>query len=108
MTASASSGTARSSPSTVEGLRDAAGTEMTLRVTVDEVTPAVRGAVADLDGVSAVEVEGSTLVVSCRGDVKTDVLTAVEDAGGEVRDFSTEEASLEELFAAYTTEEVPA
>ncbi|WP_135821926.1 ABC transporter ATP-binding protein [Halostella litorea] len=90
----------------VEGLRDTAGTDMTLRVTVDEVTPAVRGAVSDLPGVSAVDVEGSTLVVSCRGDAKTKVLTAVEDAGGDVRDFSTEEASLEELFAAYTTEEV--
>jgi len=90
----------------VEGLRDAAGTDMTLEVTVDEVTPAVRGAVADLPGVSAVEVDGATLVVACKGEVKTDVLNAVEDAGGDVRDFSTEEASLEELFAAYTTEEV--
>ncbi|WP_121820817.1 ABC transporter ATP-binding protein [Halostella salina] len=90
----------------VEGLRDAAGTDMTLKVTVDEVTPAVRGAVSDLPGVTAVEVEGATLVVSCTGEVKTDVLNAIEDAGGDVRDFSTEEASLEELFAAYTTEEV--
>ncbi|MFB6152246.1 MAG: ABC transporter ATP-binding protein [Haloarculaceae archaeon] len=86
----------------VEGLREAtdAGTvmEITLAAPVDGVVEAVE-AVADVEGASA---DGATLTVRCTGDVKMDVLNAVEEAGGEVETFDTEEASLDELFAAYT------
>ncbi|WP_135535083.1 ABC transporter ATP-binding protein [Halostella pelagica] len=92
----------------IDGLRDAADQEMTLKVTVDEVTPAARDGVTDLPGVSNVITNGNTLSVTCDSDSKTEVLDALEFAGAEVRDFSTEQASLEELFAAYTTSEVSA
>ena len=44
------------------------------------------------------------LQISCENDVKTSVLSTLEDAGVEVEDFETEEASLEDLFMAYTTD----
>ncbi|MFB6111101.1 MAG: ATP-binding cassette domain-containing protein [Halobacteriaceae archaeon] len=87
---------------TIEGLREAAGTGSTLRVTVDGVTEAALAEVESLDGVTDVRQDGETLAVTTQGGAKTEVLDALESAGVTVRDFATEETSLEELFAAYT------
>lgn len=93
---------------TVEGLRDAVGTESTLRVTVDR---AVDGETVDaihaIDGVTAVTADGSTIEVACTDAAKTSVLSTLEANGLTVSDFETEEASLEDLFAAYTQEAEP-
>ncbi|CDK40470.1 ABC transporter [Halorubrum sp. AJ67] len=40
--------------------------------------------------------------MNCASDAKTDVIAALEDAGVAVADFHTREASLEDLFLAYT------
>ena len=88
---------------TVSELRDAAGTGQTLRVTVDSTDQEVLENVREVGGVSSAEADGETVVVSCEPDAKREVLEAIESAGATVEDFSTEEASLEELFAAYTT-----
>ncbi|MFB6140251.1 MAG: ATP-binding cassette domain-containing protein [Halosimplex sp.] len=89
----------------VEGLRAATETGTRLVVTVD---PDDRGAAADAArGVPDVErasVEGDDVVVAVESDAKMAVLSAIEDAGIEVENFETEEASLEDLFAAYTDE----
>jgi len=90
----------------IGGLRETAGTGTTLRVTVGATPDRVREAVSALEGVSSARFEGETLVVNTEGP-KTAVLDAIEGAGVEVGDFSTEEASLEELFAAYTTGDTP-
>jgi len=87
----------------VEGLREATDTGTTLIVSVapdglEQAADAARG----LAVVDSATVEGDDLVVSCEGDAKMDVLTAIEDAGVAVDDFETREASLEDLFAAYT------
>ncbi|MFD1513815.1 ABC transporter ATP-binding protein [Halomarina rubra] len=87
---------------TVEGLRASAGSGATLTITVDEPTDAAVAAARDVAGVSDVTVRGNSLVVSIQDASKTEVLTAVENTGTDVKDFSTEKASLEELFAAYT------
>lgn len=93
---------------TVEGLRSSVSSTTTLRVTVDRIDDEAVAAVEALEGVDRVRTEGeSVLEVSCTGS-KTDVLSALEDQGLEVRDFSTEQASLEEVFRAYTTEAVRA
>jgi ABC-2 type transport system ATP-binding protein len=87
----------------VEGLRAATETGTTL--VVDVASADLEEAVAAARGLSVVEgatVEGDDLVVACDGDAKMDVLTAIEDAGVAVDDFETREASLEDLFAAYT------
>jgi len=91
---------------TIRGLRDAAGTGTTLRVTVDVLTDDVLVAVRDVPGVTDVTADADTLTVRTESAAKTDVLDAVEGTGADVVDFSTEEASLDDVFAAYTDEEV--
>jgi len=65
-----------------------------------------------LEGVAnvTVRVPGEVVAVGCNSGVsKTTVLDGIESTGVTVSDFSTEEASLEDLFAAYTTDQgVPA
>ena len=86
----------------VEGLRDVAGTEATMRITVDGVDDDAIEHVRDLAGVSSVTLDGSTLVVAVGDGSKTRVLNVLEDDGVSIVDFSTEESSLEELFGSYT------
>ncbi|WP_459194547.1 ABC transporter ATP-binding protein [Halosimplex sp. J119] len=90
----------------VEGLREATdtGTKLVVNVAPGEAEQAADAA-RGLAVVSGATVEGDDLVVDCESDAKMDVLTAIEDAGIEVEDFETREASLEDLFAAYTDAE---
>ena len=86
----------------IEGLRAAVGDGETLEVTVDAATDDVLDAVRAVEGVDRVDADGDTLLVSCDPGVKTRVIAAAEDAGAVVDDFHTSEASLEDLFLAYT------
>ncbi|WP_256391400.1 ABC transporter ATP-binding protein [Natronoarchaeum rubrum] len=86
----------------VEGLREAAGSGARLRVSVDRADPAAVDAVRELDGVTGAEIRGDEIVVRCADGTKSAVVSTLEDEGVAVSDFSTEEASLEELFRAYT------
>ncbi|QDX40190.1 ABC transporter ATP-binding protein [Salarchaeum sp. JOR-1] len=87
---------------TIRGLRDAVGTGTVLTVVVDEVTPDAMEAARAVDGVQEVSADRDTIRVRASSDAKTRVLDAVESAGVTVSDFATEEASLDEVFAAYT------
>ena len=87
---------------TVEGLRDATSAEATLVVEVDRIPDGLVAEVRTLPAVSGASAEGTTIRVSCDDAAKTAVIRAIEDAGATVEDFSTEDASLEELFASYT------
>ncbi|MFB6189643.1 MAG: ATP-binding cassette domain-containing protein [Halapricum sp.] len=93
---------------TVDGLRDAAGTEAKLHVNTDGVDADDIEAVRAVAGVSDVHQRDGELVVSVADGSKTKVLTALEDRGVTIQDFETEEASLEELFMSYTDEGVQA
>jgi ABC-2 type transport system ATP-binding protein len=92
----------------VEGLREAVGGEETLEISVggasgaDGADDAAVEAVRAVEGVSRVDRDGDALVVSCADGAKTRVIAALEDAGVAVDDFHTREASLEDLFLAYT------
>jgi ABC-2 type transport system ATP-binding protein len=87
----------------VEGLRERSGAETTLEIDVEALPDGAVEAARGVEGVSEVRVEDDgRLVVACEGDVKMDVLEALGSAGAEVEDFTTREASLEDLFAAYT------
>jgi len=90
---------------TIEGLRDAVETEAVLSITLSERPDGATSAVRALSGVSSVEANGTGLRVSCEDGAKTRVLTTLENEGATVSDFETEEASLESLFAAYTTDD---
>jgi ABC-2 type transport system ATP-binding protein len=86
----------------IEGLREKSGEETTLEVEVDSVPDGAVDSVRAVEGVSEVRANGSTVTIACEGDVKMAALDALESAGADVKDFSTREASLEDLFAAYT------
>ncbi|WP_435068024.1 ABC transporter ATP-binding protein [Haloplanus sp. C73] len=92
----------------IEGLRDAVGEGATLVITVDAASEDDLDAVRALDGVTNATTDGGTVTVTCNPDAKTTVIGALEDAGVTVKDFQTEETSLEDLFLAYTEGEVSA
>ncbi|WP_224270630.1 ABC transporter ATP-binding protein [Haloprofundus salinisoli] len=86
----------------IESLREAAGSDETLVLTVDSATQDDLDAVRALDGVSGATTDGGTVTVSCDSGAKTEVIAALEDQGVTVRDFETQSASLEDLFLSYT------
>jgi len=86
----------------VEGLREAVGDGATLEVSAPGADDAAVDAVRAVAGVSSVTRDGDGLVVNCASDAKTAVIGTLEDAGVAVDDFHTREASLEDLFLAYT------
>ena len=86
----------------VEGLREAVGDGATLEVSAPGADDDAVSAVRAVAGVSSVTRDEDGLVVNCASDAKTAVIGALEDAGVAVDDFHTREASLEDLFLAYT------
>ena len=89
---------------TVEGLRDATDAEATLAIELDRLPDSALEDLRALDGVTTASAEGTTLHVDCEDDAKADVLNALEERGASVRDFTTTDASLEDVFASYTTD----
>jgi ABC-2 type transport system ATP-binding protein len=86
---------------TVEGLRRTvgAGSELRLRVAGD-----VGVDVAAIDGVDSVRyADGIVRAVCADSRSKARVITTLADAGVDILDVDSEEASLEDVFAAYTT-----
>lgn len=90
---------------TIEGLRETAQTEMTLHIDLEHLSDNALAEVRSLPGVSEVSVDGTTIHVSCDDDSKTAVLTALDEVDMSITDFTTEDASLEELFMNYTTDQ---
>ncbi len=95
---------------TIEGLRESAGVGSRLVVEVGGDADGRQGGsltggvdLTTLSGVTAVDREDGNLVVSYTdAAAKAAAIHRLVDAGVEVLDFSTEEATLEDLFAAYT------
>ncbi|MFQ3319474.1 MAG: ABC-2 type transport system ATP-binding protein [Natronomonas sp.] len=87
---------------TIDGLRENVAGGSTLVVEVDQVPDDVAHRLKSMEGVSDVTVDGTTLRVACDSESKMDVISELEALGATVSDFSTEEAPLEDLFAAYT------
>ncbi|MBX0324221.1 ABC transporter ATP-binding protein [Halomicroarcula sp. F13] len=91
----------------VEGLRAAAQGDMKLVVTVGD-TDGLDAAIEDvraLPEVSSVRADTDRVTVNCDGDAKMTVLNTFEESGVAVEDFETQEASLEDLFSAYTEQQ---
>ena len=88
---------------TIEGLRESLGGGTKLVITVDNMENGTLDSVRGIRGVeTAVEREESTLEVTCTNDAKMDILVELHDAGVDVVNFRTEEASLEDMFIEYT------
>jgi ABC-2 type transport system ATP-binding protein len=86
----------------LDGLRERVGSVGRLTVTLDTLSEAAVAAVREVDGVHDVRADGASVSASCPPDRKAAVVDAARHDGAEVVDIRTEEASLEELFAAYT------
>ena len=92
----------------IQGLRQSVGSGSTLRATVDHAPAAAIAELEALETVSAVETEeskaGTQIAVTGTGS-NTKVLGILEAHDVTVHDFRTAEASLDEVFRAYTTDE---
>ena len=87
---------------TIEGLRDSTGAGEALSIVVDAVPEGAVEAVEAIGGVQSVVVESDVVTVHTSGGSKTAILHALEDRGADIRNFTTEKSSLEELFVRYT------
>jgi len=88
---------------TIEGLRASMGGGTKLVITVDSLHNGTLESIRSVAGVeTAVSDDDSTIKVTCTNDAKMDILVELNDAGVEVVNFRTEEASLEDMFIEYT------
>jgi ABC-2 type transport system ATP-binding protein len=88
---------------TIDGLRESIGGGTKLIITVDEFDDSTVGRLRTVDGVeTAVANDETTIEVTCTNDAKMDILVELTDAGVDVVNFRTEEASLEDMFIEYT------
>lgn len=111
---------------TIDGLREMAGGETKLLVTLDETTgptpemvqtvdgaaekgraeadtPSHLAVIEDIDEVERAWVEeDGQYGITCTKDDKLDILVALNELGVDVLDFTIEEPSLEDLFVEYT------
>jgi ABC-2 type transport system ATP-binding protein len=86
---------------TIDGLRQSAGIDSRLVMNVDG-EPSVDG-LATVDGVTDVVAEDGRLEIGyARSEAKARAIHRVVDGGATVTDFETREATLEELFDAFT------
>jgi ABC-2 type transport system ATP-binding protein len=86
----------------IDGLREAAGTTGEMAVTLDAVPEGLPDSLGDIAGVTSVRDDGETVTVGCENPAKGAVVRACQDAGATVENIETSQASLEDLFAAYT------
>ncbi|MGM0605015.1 MAG: ABC transporter ATP-binding protein, partial [Halobacteriota archaeon] len=86
----------------IDGLRTGLETDSRLSVAVDRVDEMLLDTVRGVSGVRTVTRDGDTLSVGLTREAKLSTLRTIDDAGYDVVDFSTDESSLEDLFAAFT------
>ncbi|WP_115863682.1 ABC transporter ATP-binding protein [Halorussus litoreus] len=87
----------------IEGLRDAVGTGSSIELVVDSVPERIES--VDIEGVSEIVVTDTTIRATCLDPgAKVAVLDRVRSEGATVRDLTTRESSLEDLFASYTVD----
>lgn len=93
---------------TIDALKETVDADTKLVVTVDDATEEVREAILAVDGVTDAEIDGHDIVVALTdSSQKTTVLGAIESNGTQIDDITSVEASLEDLFAAITTDDGP-
>ncbi|RYJ08375.1 ABC transporter ATP-binding protein [Halogeometricum borinquense] len=88
---------------TLDRLREETA-DTTLTVNVDSIPDGALESVRQLSGVSTLAADGTTLTVSCADTAETAVLNTLEEAGASLESFTNENGSLENLFMAYTEE----
>jgi ABC-2 type transport system ATP-binding protein len=86
----------------IDGLREAAGTTGEIAVTLDAIPDGLVDSLGELGGVTSVTADGDRVAVGCENPAKGAVVRTCQDAGATVENIETSQASLEDLFAAYT------
>lgn len=89
---------------TIEGLRQSLGGGTKLVITVDGMANGTLETVRGIDGVETAVADDSRIEVTCTNDAKMDTIVALDEAGVDVVNFRTEEASLEDMFIEYTAD----
>ena len=88
---------------TIGGLRSSLGGGTKLEITVDALQNGALETIRGIEGVeTAVAPDNSTIEATCTNDAKMDILVGLRDAGIDVVNFRTQEASLEDMFIEYT------
>ena len=91
----------------IAGLRQSVGAGSTLRASVDSVSDAAIEAIKSIDSVSDVATDqtedGQEIIVTGTGS-NAEILSVLEENDVTVHDFRTAEASLDDVFRAYTTD----
>lgn len=87
---------------TIGGLRTALKTDSRLDVTLESPDDGAIDVVEAVDGVSTAVREGAVVSIAVTREAKVDAVRAIDEAGYSIVDLTTEESSLEELFAAFT------
>jgi ABC-2 type transport system ATP-binding protein len=87
---------------TIAGLRESIGGGTKLVVTPDRLDDAAVAAVRGVEGVETAVTREGAIEATCTNDAKMDALVALHEAGVEVVNFRTEEASLEDMFVEFT------
>jgi ABC-2 type transport system ATP-binding protein len=87
---------------TIEGLRESLGGGTKIVITPDSLENGAVDTVRSVQGVETAVAREEALEVTCTNGAKMDVLVALRDAGVDVMNFRTEEASLEDMFVEYT------
>ncbi|WP_435359985.1 ABC transporter ATP-binding protein [Haloarchaeobius sp. DFWS5] len=87
---------------TIDGLRQAAGTTGSIKLTLDSAPDDLPQKIQALDGVNSVEASGFDITVGCENRAKGRAVQTCYSAGAVVENVETSQASLEDLFVAYT------
>ncbi|RZN63075.1 MAG: ABC transporter ATP-binding protein [Methanonatronarchaeia archaeon] len=90
----------------IEGLRKEVGSRSGLKLVLEEVPAELESRLLGVEGIENVGIEGDEVYLTLKYEIsKNKVLEAVKQAGAEVRDFETEEVTLEDLFASYISKD---
>jgi ABC-2 type transport system ATP-binding protein len=87
---------------TLDNLSERLDLQPVLKIQVREPSGEMAEQVRQVDGVSNVRLAGNTIEVRCTTEAKPHIVNALEAAGGDIVDFTTEEPSLEEVFLRFT------
>lgn len=86
----------------IDSLRKSVAVDRTLSIELAHTVSNGLESVRNIDGVSDLVVDGTSVLVDVEGSAMSDVLWALESKGIEILGFSTHEASLEDVFAIVT------
>jgi len=89
---------------TISGLRASLETDSRLDVTLENADNGAVSAAEDVAGVTSAIQDGSMLSIALTRESKYEVLAALDREGYSIVDFTTDESSLDDLFAAVTRE----